>query len=91
METREFMNRIAELSVDFVERTFDRQQKILDFHQPEQLKEVLDLTIPQRPLDLEQLLSDCKDALKYQVKTGKFFKLFFVYMYVFRKSEMAGD
>ncbi|XP_050735590.1 glutamate decarboxylase-like [Eriocheir sinensis] len=69
-ETREFLLRVAEISIDYVRDTFDRNVKILDFHQPEQLKEVLDLEIPNKPLNLEQLLSDCKDALKYQVKTG---------------------
>lgn len=70
-ETREFLLRVAEISIDYVRDTFDRNVKILDFHQPEQLKEVLDLEIPNKPLNLEQLLSDCKDALKYQVKTGE--------------------
>ncbi|XP_018021504.1 glutamate decarboxylase [Hyalella azteca] len=69
-ETREFLYRVADISCDYVEKTFDRGCKILDFHQPEQLKEVLDLEIPSDPLKLEQLLHDCRDALKYQVKTG---------------------
>uniref|UniRef100_A0A6A7G8R8 Glutamate decarboxylase-like n=1 Tax=Hirondellea gigas TaxID=1518452 RepID=A0A6A7G8R8_9CRUS len=69
-ETREFLYRVADISATFVEKTFDRGTKILDFHQPEQLKEVLDLEIPAHPLHLDQLLHDCRDALKYQVKTG---------------------
>ena len=39
--------------------------------QPEQLKEVIDFGIPEDPLNLDQLLVDCKDTLKYQVKTGR--------------------
>ena len=39
--------------------------------QPEQLKQVIDFTIPADPLPLDQLLVDCKDTLKYQVKTGR--------------------
>ena len=46
--------------------------KILDFHNPDQLKEVIDFGIPEEPLNLDQLLVDCKDTLKYQVKTGQF-------------------
>ncbi|XP_047469087.1 glutamate decarboxylase-like [Penaeus chinensis] len=69
-ETREFLSQVAELSIDFVKQTFDRSSKILDFHQPEQLKEVFDLEIPAQSLNLDQILVDCKDALKYQVKTG---------------------
>lgn len=63
---------MADISTDFIEKTFDRGCKILDFHQPEQLKEVLDLEIPAHPLNLETLLHDCRDALKYQVKTGEY-------------------
>lgn len=69
---------MAELSIDFVKQTFDRNSKILDFHQPEQLKEVLDLEIPAQSLNLDQLLVDCKDALKYQVKTGECYVCFLV-------------
>ena len=42
-----------------------------DMLQPEQLKEVIDFGIPEEPLNLDQLLVDCKDTLKYQVKTGR--------------------
>ena len=69
--TREFLHRVVEILLDFVTKTNDRKQKILDFHHPEQMKEVLDLQIPEKPLNLDQLLVDCKDTLKYGVKTGK--------------------
>ena len=32
---------------------------------------MIDFTIPADPLPLDQLLVDCKDTLKYQVKTGR--------------------
>ena len=41
------------------------------YFQPDQLKEVVDFGIPEEPLNLDQLLVDCKDTLKYQVKTGE--------------------
>ena len=47
------------------------QSLIIDILQPEQLKEVIDFGIPEDPLNLDQLLVDCKDTLKYQVKTGR--------------------
>lgn len=81
-ETREFLAQVAELSIDFVKQTFDRNSKILDFHQPEQLKEVLDLEIPAQSLNLDQLLVDCKDALKYQVKTGECY-VWFLLLFLF--------
>ena len=41
--------------------------------QPEQLRSVIDLSIPDDPLPLDQLLVDCRDTLKHQVKTGEAF------------------
>lgn len=69
-ETREFLNRMTEILMDFLHKTFDRSSKILDFHHPEQLLEILDLTLPNQPKNIDQLLADCRDTLTYQVKTG---------------------
>ena len=49
--------------------------------QPEQLKEVIDFGIPEDPLNLDQLLVDCKDTLKYQVKTGEVHKIYLLYLH----------
>ena len=35
------------------------------------MKESIDLEIPDKPLNLDQLLVDCKDTMKYGVKTGE--------------------
>ena len=69
--TREFLHRVIDILLDYVRTSNDRSKKIVDFHHPDQLKEVIDLEIPDKPLNLDQLLVDCKDTLKYQVKTGK--------------------
>ena len=46
---------------------------MVDFHHPDKLKDMLDLEIPEKSLTLDQLLEDCRDTLKYQVKTGNVF------------------
>jgi glutamate decarboxylase len=69
-KTREFLKRVFHILLDHVSFQNDRGNKILDFHTPDQLKGVVDFGIPDEPLNLDQLLVDCKDALKYQVKTG---------------------
>lgn len=69
-ETREFLNQMTEILMDYLHNSFDRSEKILDFHHPEQLLEILDLTLPNQPQNIEQLMNDCRDILKYQVKTG---------------------
>lgn len=68
--TREFLLRVVDILIDFLRKSNDRSTKVLDFHHVNQLREVLDLRIPEEPQNLDQLLVDCKDALKYQVKTA---------------------
>merc|ERR1719195_460487 len=69
-KTRQFLRQVVEILLDHITVQNDRSTKILDFHNPKQLKEVIDFAIPEEPLNLDQLLVDCKDTLKYQVKTG---------------------
>jgi len=69
-ETRQFLNQMTEILMDYLHSTYDRDSKILDFHHPEQLLEILDLTLPNQGKNIEQLMADCRDTLKYQVKTG---------------------
>lgn len=69
-ETKAFLHRLADILIEFLRKTYDRSTKILDFHHPEQLLEVLDLTLPAQPQNLSQLLADCRDTLTYQVKIG---------------------
>jgi len=69
-KTREFLRAVVEIMLDHITVQNDRTTKIVDFHSPDQLKEVIDFAIPDEPLNLDQLLVDCKDTLKYQVKTG---------------------
>jgi len=68
--TREFLRHIIEILLNFITDTNDRSSKVLNFHHPDKLKDKLDLDIPDKPLTLDQLLEDCRDALKYGVKTG---------------------
>lgn len=69
-ETREFLQRVTDIMLDFVTATHNRSAKILDFHHPEDLKKILDLEIHEHPLPLKTILKDCEDTFKYQVKTG---------------------
>lgn len=36
------------------------------------MKRLLDLDVPDRAVNLQQLIEDCATTLKYQVKTGKY-------------------
>lgn len=69
-ETREFLQKIVDILIDYVELCFNREEPVIDFHQPECLKERFDMEIPENGLPLNQLIEDCALALKYQVKSG---------------------
>ncbi|CAH1773736.1 unnamed protein product [Owenia fusiformis] len=71
-KTQEFLLEVTNILIDYVHKNNDRSKKILDFHHPHQLREMMDhcLDLHEDPRDLEQILSDCKETLKYCVKTG---------------------
>ncbi|KAF7283962.1 hypothetical protein GWI33_022785 [Rhynchophorus ferrugineus] len=69
-QTREFLQKLVDVLLDFIRATNDRNEKILDFHHPEDMQKLLDLKIPDQGVSLQQLIHDCATTLKYQVKTG---------------------
>lgn len=71
-ETKEFLLKVIDVLLDFIKSTNDRNEKVLEFHHPEEMKKLLQLEIPDSPVSLQQLIVDCSQTLKYQVKTGEF-------------------
>lgn len=71
-ETREFLQQVVDVLLDFVKASNDRSEKVLEFHHPEEMKRLLDLDVPDTALPLQQLVQDCATTLKYQVKTGEY-------------------
>ncbi|KAH9367946.1 hypothetical protein HPB48_014562 [Haemaphysalis longicornis] len=67
--TREFLQRVFDILWAYVDKQQDRKSKILDFHMPEQLMQIIDLDLPEEPQPLRRVLNDCGEALKYQVRT----------------------
>ncbi|GFO11402.1 glutamate decarboxylase 1 [Plakobranchus ocellatus] len=67
-----FLSCLTELLTTYVQSEGDRSTKVLDFHHPHQLAEMMShcLEIHPEARDMEQLLSDCRETLKYCVKTG---------------------
>ncbi|KAK1173961.1 glutamate decarboxylase 1-like [Acipenser oxyrinchus oxyrinchus] len=71
--TKQFLFEVVHILLNYVSKSFDRNTKVLDFHYPHQLKDGLEgfsLELSDNPENLEQLLVDCRDTLKYGVKTG---------------------
>merc|ERR1712156_976077 len=69
-DDEDFLQEVFDILMEYIKKSNDRNNKILDFHQPEQILETMDFSLPDKPQNLDQILVDCKDALKYQVKTG---------------------
>lgn len=70
-ETKEFLLKVIDVLLDFIKATNDRNEKVLEFHHPEDMKRLLDLDVPDTAVPLQQLIQDCATTLKYQVKTGE--------------------
>lgn len=70
----QFLLEVVDILLNYVRKTFDRSTKVLDFHHPHQLLEGMEgfnLELSDQPESLEQILVDCRDTLKYGVRTGK--------------------
>jgi len=68
--TENFLQEVFDILMDYIKKSNDRSNKIVDFHQPDQILDAMDFSVPDKPQNLDQILVDCKDTLKYQVKTG---------------------
>ncbi|XP_029930608.1 glutamate decarboxylase 1 [Myripristis murdjan] len=71
--TRGFLQELLHILLGYICKSSQRSSKVLDFHHPHQLKEGLEgfsLDLPDQPETLEQILVDCRDTLKYGVKTA---------------------
>ncbi|XP_065132476.1 glutamate decarboxylase 1 isoform X1 [Paramisgurnus dabryanus] len=71
--TQQFLQELVKIVLAYISKSLKRSSKILDFHHPHQLKDGLEgfnLELPDHPDNLEQLLVDCRDTLKYGVKTA---------------------
>ncbi|XP_043921106.1 glutamate decarboxylase 1-like isoform X2 [Protopterus annectens] len=71
--TEQFLLEVVGILLSHIRRTYDRRTKVLDFHHPHQLLDGLEgfsLELSDQPEPLEQILVDCRDTLKYGVKTG---------------------
>ncbi|XP_073534745.1 glutamate decarboxylase 1-like isoform X2 [Phyllobates terribilis] len=71
--TEGFLLEVFDILFSYIRKTFDGKSKVLDFHHPHQLLDGLEgfnLQISDHPEPLEQILADCRDTLKYGVKTA---------------------
>lgn len=64
--------KVVDILIDYIKEENDRKSKVLDFHHPEKMRNLLDLDVPDQGVNLQQLIKDCAITLKYQVRTGEY-------------------
>lgn len=69
--TREFLQKVIRICLDYIELENKRQEKVIHFYQPDEMIRMFDFAIRSEPVELEQLVEDCRQTLSHQVKTGK--------------------
>ncbi|OTF81881.1 hypothetical protein BLA29_004099 [Euroglyphus maynei] len=69
LSTREFLQRVIDICLEFIDESNDRSQPILRYNDPEEMKTKFNFNIGKEPINLEQIVNDCAQALYYQVKT----------------------
>ena len=62
--TSKFLYAVVEILLDFINQTNDREAAVLDFHHPSQITKAMDFSLPDQGLDLEQIVIDCRTALR---------------------------
>lgn len=76
-ETMRFLQQMIDILLKYVVDTFDRSNKVIDFHYPNELLQEYNWELSDQPQSLEGILLNCKTTLKYAVKTGRVSFLFF--------------
>jgi len=66
------MIELVTMLLDYMRAANDRNSKVVDFKQPQELRQVLDhcLQLHSEPQSLERILNDCEETMKYCVRTG---------------------
>lgn len=71
-QTKKFLLGVIKICLDYIERENNRDEKVIDFYQPDEIMKMFDFSIPDSPIELDRLVEDCRRTLAFQVKTGKF-------------------
>lgn len=81
-QTREFLLKVVDILVDYINDVNDRDEKVLHFKHPEEMLRLLKLDIPNEGVPLQNLIDDCSLTLNHQVKTGN--KICFTFIAFFK-------
>ncbi|XP_007444188.1 glutamate decarboxylase 2-like, partial [Python bivittatus] len=68
--TLAFLQDVMDILLQYLVKNFDRSTKVIDFHYPNELLQEYNWELADQPQTLEEILLNCRTALKYAIKTG---------------------
>ncbi|KAK6045672.1 hypothetical protein COOONC_16823, partial [Cooperia oncophora] len=68
--TEKFLLSVVQVLLEYIREENDRDNKILEFHHPAEMLQLIDLDIPDQPENLECLVKSCEEVLRLGVRTG---------------------
>ncbi|RCN34852.1 hypothetical protein ANCCAN_19295 [Ancylostoma caninum] len=68
--TEKFLRSVVEVLLNYIREENVRTNKILEFHHPAEMQQLIDLSIPENPEDLQHLVKECEKVLRLGVRTG---------------------
>jgi len=71
-ETDAFLQEVVAILLDYIRVTNDQKSLVVEFHHPTELKRILGHLLPigQDHVGLNEILRECRETLKYCVRTG---------------------
>jgi len=72
-QTDDFLREVVAILLDYIRESNDPKSLVVDFHHPAELKQLLEHLLPvgRNHVGLDEILGDCRETLKYCVRTGR--------------------
>ena len=72
-ETDAFLREVVAILLDYIRASNDRKSLVVEFHHPTELRRILGHLLPvgQDHVGLDEILRECRETLKYCVRTGR--------------------
>lgn len=62
---------VVALSKEYLIKYEKRESKVIEFHTPDEISRLVDLSLPEEGLSDEDIIEQCKSVLRYSVHTGE--------------------
>jgi len=68
-----FLKDVVAILLDYIRASNDQNSLVVEFHHPTELRRLLEHMLPvgQDHVGLDEILRDCRETLKYCVRTGQ--------------------